>query len=63
MLTSGEAAEVLGVSRSTAVRLIEDGLLPALRLPARPGGRAKGHWRVRKADAVALRRKMEDRGE
>ena len=63
MLTSGQAADVIGVSRSTVVRLIEDGLLPGFRLPPRAGARTKGHWRVRRADAVELRRKMEDRGE
>lgn len=63
LLTSGQAAEVIGVSRSTVVRLIEDGVLPGFRLPARPGGRTKGHWRVRRADAVELRRKMESQGQ
>jgi excisionase family DNA binding protein len=58
LLTTGQAGEVIGVSRSTVVRLIEDGVLPAFRLPARPGARLKGHWRVRRADAEELRRRM-----
>jgi excisionase family DNA binding protein len=63
LLTSGQAADVIGVSRSTVVRLIEDGVLPAFRLPARPGGRTKGHWRVKRTEAEALRRKMESQSQ
>jgi len=59
LLTTGEAAEVVGVSRSTLVRLIEDGVLPAYRLPTRPGAKRRGHWRVKHADAERLRRRME----
>jgi len=46
-LTTGQAAELLGVSRSTVVRYIEAGTLDARRLPG-------GHWRVRRTDAERL---------
>ncbi len=48
-LTTGQAAELLGVSRSTVVRYIEAGTLDARRLPG-------GHWRIRRADAEKLLR-------
>jgi excisionase family DNA binding protein len=60
LLTTGQAAELIGVSRSTVVRLIEDGVLPGFRLPARPGSRTKGHWRIRRVDAEELRFKMRE---
>jgi excisionase family DNA binding protein len=46
-LTTGQAAELLGVSRSTVVRYIEAGTLDARRLPG-------GHWRIRRHDAEEL---------
>lgn len=46
-LTTGQAAELLGVSRSTVVRYIEAGTLDARRLPG-------GHWRIRRSDAEEL---------
>lgn len=58
LLTTGQAADILGVSRSTVVRLLEEGTLPGFRLPARAGSRLKGHWRVVRVDVVELRRKM-----
>jgi excisionase family DNA binding protein len=48
-LTTGQAAELLGVSRSTVVRYIEAGTLNARRLPG-------GHWRVRRSEAERLLR-------
>jgi len=46
-LTTGQAAELLGVSRSTVVRYIEAGTLDARRLPG-------GHWRIRRSEAERL---------
>jgi excisionase family DNA binding protein len=48
-LTTGQAAELLGVSRSTVVRYIEAGTLEARRLPG-------GHWRIRRNEAERLLR-------
>ncbi len=48
-MTTGEAAELLGVSRSTVVRYIEAGTLDARRLPG-------GHWRIRRSEAEKLLR-------
>ena len=48
-LTTGQAAELLGVSRSTVVRYIEAGTLEARRLPG-------GHWRIRRSEAEKLLR-------
>ena len=48
-LTTGQAAELLGVSRSTVVRYIEAGTLEARRLPG-------GHWRIRRSEAERLLR-------
>ena len=47
-LTTGQAATVIGVSRSTIVRYIESGDLEARRLPG-------GHWRIDRAAAEKLR--------
>ncbi len=58
LLTTGQVAEVLGVSRSTAIRMLEDGTLVGFRLPMRPGAKIKGPWRVRRVDAEALKRRM-----
>ncbi len=46
-LSTGQAAERLGVHRSTLVRYIEEGRLPASRLPT-------GHYRIRRADLEKL---------
>ncbi len=46
-LTTGQAAALLGISRSTVVRYIEAGNLDARRLPG-------GHWRIRRAAAEKL---------
>ena len=48
-MTTGQAAELLGVSRSTVVRYIEAGTLDARRLPG-------GHWRIRRSEAEKLLR-------
>jgi excisionase family DNA binding protein len=48
-LTAGQAATLLGISRSTVVRYIEAGTLDARRLPG-------GHWRVRRDAAEKLLR-------
>ena len=48
-MTTGQVAELLGVSRSTVVRYIEAGMLDARRLPG-------GHWRIRRGDAEKLLR-------
>jgi excisionase family DNA binding protein len=48
-LTTGQAAELLGISRSTVVRYIEAGTLDARRLPG-------GRWRVRRVAAEKLLR-------
>ena len=47
-LTTGQAAELMGVSRSSLVRYVRSGLLPARRLPG-------GHLRIRRADVERLR--------
>jgi excisionase family DNA binding protein len=46
-LTTGQAAELLGISRSTVVRYIEAGTLEARRLPG-------GHWRIHRNAAERL---------
>jgi excisionase family DNA binding protein len=46
-LTTGQAAELLGVHRSTLLRYVEEGRLPARRLPT-------GHYRVRREDLEKL---------
>lgn len=46
-LTTGEAARLLGISRSTVVRYIEAGTLDARRLPG-------GHWRLRRTAVEKL---------
>ena len=48
-LTTGQAAALLGISRSTVVRYIEAGTLEARRLPG-------GHWRIARSDAEKLLR-------
>lgn len=48
-MTTGQAAELLGVSRSTVVRYIEAGTLDARRLPG-------GQWRIRRSEAEKLLR-------
>jgi excisionase family DNA binding protein len=48
LMTQGEAARLLGVSRNTVVRLVERGVLPTMRLA--PGMAPL----VRRADVVAL---------
>ncbi|MBO0690861.1 MAG: helix-turn-helix domain-containing protein [Candidatus Dormibacteraeota bacterium] len=47
LLTTGEAAREVGVSRATVARWVRLGLLPARRLPS-------GHARVRRADLHRL---------
>jgi excisionase family DNA binding protein len=42
-LTTGQAAKLLGVSRSTVMRHIDAGSIEGYRLPG-------GHWRIRRAD-------------
>ena len=49
-LTTGQAARLLGVSRSTVVRHIDAGNLEAFRLPG-------GHWRIHRATVENLRRR------
>jgi excisionase family DNA binding protein len=51
-VTSGEAAEIMGVSRSTIKRYVEAGLLPYRRLPS-------GHLRIKRADVERLAGKEE----
>lgn len=46
-LRLGQVAELLGVSRSTVRRLVDDGTLKGFRLPS-------GHRRVRLADVESL---------
>jgi excisionase family DNA binding protein len=48
-LSSGEAAEMLGVSRETVSRLARQGLLPATRL-----GGSRARYRFRPADVLEL---------
>lgn len=52
-LTSGQAAELLGISRTYLVRLVEEG-----RIPARMVGT---HRRLRAADVLAYRRERTER--
>jgi excisionase family DNA binding protein len=47
LLTTGEAAELLGVSRWTCLRYIREGRLPAVRLPS-------GHMRIKRSDVERL---------
>lgn len=47
LLTVGEAARLVGVSRSTIDRYVNEGKLVARRLPS-------GHRRIRRQDALAL---------
>ncbi len=47
LLTSTEAAKLLGVDRSTVVRYIRQGKLPAIKLPS-------GHTRIRRDDVERL---------
>ena len=54
-MTQTEAAELLGVSRNTVVRLVQRGELPRIRLA--PGSRP----RVRRADVIALADKRGER--
>ncbi len=60
LLTTGQAAGVLGVSRSTVIRMLEDGTLVGFRLPMRPGAKIKGPWRVQRVDAEELKRRMRE---
>ncbi len=55
-LSVGEVARLVGVSRSTVDRYINEGKLPAKRLPS-------GHRRVRRQDALKLLGEMEQRNE
>lgn len=52
-ISTGEAARLLGVHRTTVVDYINRGLLPAKRLPT-------GRFRVRRADVLALLRNAND---
>lgn len=47
ILTTGQAADILGVSRPTVVKLVDDGVLPAQRVST--------HRRLRTADVLAHR--------
>lgn len=47
MMSTGKAAKVLGVCVKTVRRYIQDGDLPAEKLP-------KGHYRLRPEDVAAL---------
>ena len=51
-LTTGQLAELLGVSRYTAYRYLRDRIIPARRLQ-------HGHLRVRRADAESYLRKLD----
>jgi excisionase family DNA binding protein len=51
-LTTGEAAEVIGVSKSTVVKLIADGKLPVTRVPG------STHRRIARKVAEDLRDRM-----
>lgn len=55
-LSVGEVARLVGVSRSTVDRYINEGKLPAKRLPS-------GHRRVRRQDALKLLGELEQRNE
>jgi excisionase family DNA binding protein len=56
LLTTGEAAREVGVSRATVARWVRLGLLPARRLPS-------GHARVRRGDVHRLVTEQEGDGE
>lgn len=47
LLTSTEAARLLGVDRSTVARYVRQGKLPAIKLPS-------GHTRIRREDVNRL---------
>jgi excisionase family DNA binding protein len=53
LLSTGEAAQLLGVHRSTILRYIEEGKLPAQVLPG-------GQHRVRREDVEKLLRSREE---
>jgi len=55
MLSTGEAAEVLGVGVTTIKRWIQLGLLRAVRTPG-------GHWRIPASEIARLRKQMEKSG-
>lgn len=55
-LSVGEAARLVGVSRSTIDRYINEGKLQAKRLPS-------GHRRVRREDALRLLGELDGRAE
>lgn len=49
MLTTSQAAALLGVDRATVARWVRLGQLPAVRLPS-------GHWRIRRVEVERLLR-------
>jgi excisionase family DNA binding protein len=53
LMSTGEAALLLGVHRTTVARYITEGRLPARRLPG-------GQFRVRREDVLKLLREVED---
>ncbi|MGI8663824.1 MAG: helix-turn-helix domain-containing protein [Acidimicrobiales bacterium] len=57
MLTPAEAAELLGLSRPFVVRLLDEGEIPAQRLPR------SRHRRIRLADVLAFQDQRDRRGE
>lgn len=58
LLTTEQAAEILGVSRQAVVWFIHHKGLPAIRTGKRIGGR----WVLRRADVEEYRRKREGEG-
>lgn len=61
-LTAAEVADALAVDRSTVMRLVRDGTLPATKLPGRTGAflfQPDDVERVRLARAAELRKQLE----
>jgi excisionase family DNA binding protein len=53
LISTGEAAQLLGVHRTTVARYIAEGRLPAKRLPG-------GQFRIRRDEVLKLLREVED---
>ena len=55
LLTTTEAAKLLGITRTTVYRYVRDGRLPAIKLPT-------GHTRIPREAVEKLRRQLGEDG-